>query len=211
MRLLGPAPSNMRPKYNVAPTETVDVVIDRGNGRELVQMRWGLVPAWAKPDPKDPNKPATSFATFNARSEEVETKPTFRDVWRAKRRCLIPASGFFEWTGEKTDRQPHYFTRADGAIIGFAGLWDVWKNRKTGEDIYSCTILIHQPSRFMAQYHDRMPAILEEKDFDPWLSGAAGKEVLQPAPENVLREWAVSKRVNATKDKSDDPGLIDPI
>ncbi|HLW92588.1 MAG TPA: SOS response-associated peptidase family protein [Roseiarcus sp.] len=125
-----------------------------------------------------------------------------------------PASGFYEWTGPKTDRQPHYFTRQDEKVIGFAGLWDVWKNRRTGEDIYSCTILIHEPSRWMAQFHDRMPAILEEKVFDAWLTGKAGKEVLQPAPENVLQEWKVSQRVNRAPkldEIDDDPTLIDPI
>src|SRR5579863_1243661 len=194
--LLGPAPSNLRARYNVAPTTMVDVIVDRGRGREFVSMRWGLVPGRSKPDPKNPDKPASSFATFNARSEDVEVKATFKDSWRAKRRCIIPASGFYEWTGPKTDRQPHYFTRQDEKVIGFAGLWDVWKNRRTGEDIYSCTILIHEPSRWMAQFHDRMPAILEEKVFDAWLTGKAGKEVLQPAPENVLQEWKVSQRVN---------------
>jgi putative SOS response-associated peptidase YedK len=210
MRLLGAPPSNLQPHYNVAPTEMVDVIVDRGAGRELVSMRWGLIPSFWRPDPKAPGKPF-SWATFNARSEEVETKGSFKGAWRAKRRCIIPASGFYEWTGEKKDRQPHYFTRSDGALIGFAGLWDRWRDPKTGEDTLSCTILIHQPSRWMSQFHDRMPAILEEKDFDAWLSGAAGREVLQPAPENVLREWAVSKRVSSTKDKADDAGLIDPV
>ena len=212
--LLGQPPHNLRPRYNIAPTTMVDVVVDRGQGRELVSMRWGLVPNWAKPDPKDPNKPASSFATFNARSEDVDSKPTFRDAWRFKRRCIIPASGFYEWTGDKADRQPHYFTRLDGKLIAFAGLWDVWKNKKTGEETVSCTILIHEPSRFMAQFHDRMPAILEEQDFDGWLKGTVGKEALLPAPENVLREWLVSKRVNKAPkldEPDDDAGLVEEI
>jgi putative SOS response-associated peptidase YedK len=209
--LLGPAPSNLRPRYNIAPTDIVDVIVDRGKGREMASMRWGLIPGWSKPDPKNPDKPASSFATFNARSEEVETKPTFRDSWRVGRRCIIPASGFFEWTGDKSARQPHYFTRKDGKIIGFAGLWEVWKNKKTGEEIFSCTILIHQPSPWMSRFHDRMPAILEEKDFDAWLTGKVGKEVLQPAPVEVLREWKVSTRVNKTGVGVEDPTIIDPI
>lgn len=211
LNVFGPAPSNMRPRYNIAPTTMVDVIVDRGKGRELVPMRWGLVPPWTKPDEKDPTKPGAAFATFNARSEEIETKAAFRGPWKAKRRCLIPASGFFEWTGDPKNRQPHYFTRGDGKIIGFAGLWDVWKNPSTGEDLYSCTILVHEPSRWMARYHNRMPAILEERDFDAWLNGSAGKEVLKPAPEDVLREWSVSTRVNKSGFGEDDPTIIDPI
>src|SRR5579863_1193643 len=88
--LLGPAPSNLRARYNVAPTTMVDVIVDRGRGREFVSMRWGLVPGRSKPDPKNPDKPASSFATFNARSEDVEVKATFKDSSRAKRRCIIP-------------------------------------------------------------------------------------------------------------------------
>jgi putative SOS response-associated peptidase YedK len=205
------APPNLRPRYNIAPTTMVDVIVDRGKGRELVQMRWGIVPPWSKPDAKDPTKPESKFATFNARSEEVEEKATFRGAWKAKRRCIIPASGFFEWTGQKGDKTPHYFTRVDGKIIGFAGLWEVWKNRATGEDLYSCSILIHEPSRWMAKYHNRMPAILEEKDFDGWLRGEVGKEALKPAPTDVLKEWIVSSRVNKTGQGDDDPTIIDSV
>jgi putative SOS response-associated peptidase YedK len=209
LNIMGPPPSNMRPRYNVSPTDKVDVIIDRGNGREMVQMRWGLIPGWWKPDPNNP-KPY-SFATFNARSEEVETKASFKGAWKAKRHCIIPASGFYEWTGEKKDRQPHYFTRKDGKIVAFAGLWDRWRDPKTGDDVLSCTILIHQPSRWMSQFHDRMPAIIEEKDFDAWLKGEAGKEVLKAAPEDVLREWKVSTRVNKSGQGDEDPTLVDPI
>jgi putative SOS response-associated peptidase YedK len=211
--LLGAAPSNLRPRYNIAPTDLVDVIVDRGKGREMTSMRWGLIPGWSKPDSKNPEKPGSSFATFNARAEEVDTKPTFRDAWRMKRRCIIPASGFFEWTGDKKKgevRQPHYFTRKDGKIVAFAGLWDLWKNKTTGEDVYSCTILIHSPSPWMSRYHDRMPAILEEHNFDSWLKGEVGKEVLQPAPQEILREWKVSTRVNKAGEGVDDPTIIAP-
>jgi hypothetical protein len=110
--LLPSAAPNLRPRYNIAPTTMIDVVVDRGKGRELIPMRWGLIPEWWK---QEANKVG---ATFNARGEEVASKPMFRASFR-KRRCIIPASGFYEWTGPKTDRQPHYFTRADGQILGF--------------------------------------------------------------------------------------------
>jgi putative SOS response-associated peptidase YedK len=118
---------------------------------------------------------------------------------------------FFRMDRRQKRRQPHYFTRKDGNIIGFAGLWEVWRNRKTGEGIFSCTILIHQPSPWMSRFHDRMPAILEEKNFDAWLTGKVGKEVLQPAPVEVLRQWKVSTRVNKTGVGVEDPTIIDPI
>lgn len=211
MDLMGPPPDNLRPRYNIAPTTTIDVVVDRGAGRELVKMMWWFVPRWAKPDAKNPDKPETKIPTFNARLEEIEAKPMFRGAWADKRRCIIPASGFYEWTGEKKDRQPHYFTRADGKIVAFAGLWTVWKNPTNGQDIETCTLITHEPSRWMRRFHNRMPAILEEKDFDAWLTGRAGKEVLQPAPEDALREWKVSTRMNAPGVGDDDTTTIDPI
>src|SRR5271170_5635835 len=132
-------------------------------------------------------------ATFNARAESVADKPMFRDSFR-RRRCIVPASGFYEWTGEKKDRQPHYFSSPSGEPLAFAGLWDEWRNPETGEDVKSCTIVVTTANLFMQSYHDRMPVILAERDFDAWLSGDAGVEVLKAAPEEVLREWKVSKR-----------------
>jgi putative SOS response-associated peptidase YedK len=105
LSLLGAPPTNMPPRYNVSPADTVDVIVDRGAGRELVQMRWGIIPWFWKPDPNAHDK-RFFWATFNARSEEVETKAPFKSAWKAKRRCVIPASGFYEWTGEKKNRQP---------------------------------------------------------------------------------------------------------
>ena len=182
----------------------IDVVVDRGNGRELIQMRWGLIPEWWK---QEPNKVG---ATFNARGEEAASKPMFRSSFK-KRRCIIPASGFYEWTGPKTHRQPHYFTKANGQILGFAGLWDRWKDPKTGDDVHSCSIVTIGSSKWMGHYHHRMPAVLDESDFDAWLKGTAGPEALKPAPEDLLREHTVSTRVNNSRVGDDDPTLIDPM
>lgn len=116
------APRNLRPRYNIAPTTAVDVVRATDTGRELGSMRWGLVPAWWK-------KPLKEMpATFNARAESVEEKPMFRDAFK-RRRCIIPISGFYEWTGDKKARQPHFFSAADGApVMAVAGLWDRWRD-----------------------------------------------------------------------------------
>jgi putative SOS response-associated peptidase YedK len=118
LRVFGP-PRNLQPHYNIAPTMTVDVIrLDESGRRELVPMRWGLIPAlWPKSLKEIP-------ATFNARAESVADKPMFRDAFRGQR-CIIPASGFYEWTGDKGNKQPHLFTAADGSpILAFAGLWD---------------------------------------------------------------------------------------
>ena len=190
------AARNLRPRYNIAPT-TVDVIVDRGNGRELVPMRWGLVPFFWKKTLKEVP------ATFNARAETVHEKPMFREAFR-RCRCIIPASGFFEWTGEKTDRQPHYFSAADGSpIMAFAGLWDRWRNAE-GEEILSCTMVVCGADAWMEKFHDRMPAILSGPEIDGWLEGTAGSELLKPAEEEKLQEWLVSNRVNRTGVGDDD-------
>ncbi len=199
------APRNLRARYNIGPTTTIDVIrLDKDGKRELVPMRWGLVPFYFKKSLKE-----FKLATFNARVETVAASAAFRAPFK-KRRCIIPASGFYEWTGEKKDRQPHYFTDANGEpIIAFAGLWERWEDPFTHEELLSATIIVGPASKWMRAYHDRMPMLLDPKDFDAWLDGSAGLEVLRPAPEDALREWPVSKRVNKTGVGDDDPSIIE--
>ena len=201
------APLNLRPRYNVSPTTDIDVVrLDAEGRRELVAMRWGLVPYWWKKTLRE------APASFNARSEEIDTKPMFRDAWRRNRRCIIPASGFYEWTGPKTERVPHYFTAADGSpLIGFAGLYEIWRNPETGEDVLSATILTTDVSAWMSTYHNRMPVILRPEDFGRWLDGSMTKDELRPASEDALREWRVSTRVNKSGVGEDDPTMIEAL
>ena len=196
-------PHNLRPGYNVCPTDPVDVVTA---DRQLVTMRWGLVPRWW-------NKPLKELrmATFNARAETVETKPVFRDAFK-RSRCLIPLSGYYEWQATPSGKQPWYFTAADGSpILTAAGLSDEWKNRETGERLKSCTMIVGEPNEFAADIHDRMPIFLREEQLAPWLSGEAGAEVLKPAPKDLLQRWPVSKRVNSSKADADDATLIEQI
>jgi len=137
-------------------------------------------------------------ATFNARAETVAEKPMFRDAFK-RRRCIIPASGFFEWTDEADGKQPHLFTAVDGSpILAFAGLWDRWIDPASKEELLSCTVIVSGASAWMTTYHDRMPALLRGLDFDAWLDGSLGPEALRPAAESALREWPVSRRVNRT-------------
>lgn len=196
-------PHNMPPRYNICPTDPVDVVTEHDGRRDFVRMRWGLIPRWW-------NKPLkeAKIATFNARAETVETKPFFRDAFK-RTRCLIPVSGYFEWQTTPTGKQPWYFTARDGSpTLTIAGLWDQWRDRATGETIKSCTMIITEPNAFVAEVHDPMPVLLGEKDFAAWLNGSAGVGFLRAAADDLLQRWPVSKRVNSSKAPADDPTLI---
>jgi putative SOS response-associated peptidase YedK len=199
-------PHNLRPRYNVCPTDPVDTVIEEEGRRELVPMRWGLIPRWWSKTIKD-----VKMATFNARAETVEAKPFFRDAFK-RTRCLIPVAGYYEWQDTPGGKQPWYFTARDGSpLLTAAGLWDEWKDRQTGERLKSCTMIITAPNDFVAEVHDRMPVLLTEEQFAPWLSGEAGMEYLKPAPNDYLQRSPVSKRVNSSKADADDPTLIEPV
>src|ERR1700689_5066275 len=203
---LGPAPHNLRPRYNVCPTTTIDTIVSEEGKRDLVPMRWCLVPGWW-------NKPLKELklATFNARAETAAEKPFFRGAFKRKR-CLIPLSGYYEWQDTPGGKQPWYFTPRDGSpAITVAGLWDKWTDKETGKPLKSCTMIITEPNEFVAEVHDRMPVLLTEDQFDPWLRAEAGIEMLKPAPNDFLQKWPVSKRVNSSRADDDDPTLIDKI
>ncbi len=145
-------------------------------------------------------------ATFNARAESVVEKPMFRDAFR-RNRCLIPASGYFEWHTVGKEKQPYYFTPRNGSVLTFAGIWDEWRDRINSETIVSCTMIITTANSLVSAVHDRMPVILEPENIEPWLSGSAGTELLKPASEGALRMWPVSKRVSKPGN-ADDATLI---
>lgn len=194
---------NAAARYNICPATQVDVVALTEGKRTLVPMRWGLIPHWwAKPLKN------MTLATFNARAETVAEKPMFRQAFE-KRRCLIPASGYYEWHDTPDGKQPYYFTARDGSpALTIAGLWDEWIDRESGRPLKSCTMIITEPNEFVAEVHDRMPALLAERDFDAWLSGEAGTELLRPAPNELLHRWPVSQRVNSSRASDDDESLI---
>ncbi|MGB6584454.1 MAG: SOS response-associated peptidase [Pseudolabrys sp.] len=195
---------NLPGRYNICPTDTIDTVVERDGKRDLVPMRWGLVPWWWKKKAKE------TPATFNARAETVATKPMFRDAFKRKR-CLIPASGYYEWKTTETGKQPYYFSTENGSPLTIAGLWDEWKDIETGEPLNSCTMVITTANEFVSKIHDRMPALLTPYQFDGWLSGSAGVEVLAPWAQKSLRVWPVSRRVNSSRTPSDDPTLIEKV
>jgi putative SOS response-associated peptidase YedK len=197
---------NMQPSFNVCPTDPVDTVVVEDGQRQLVPMRWGLVPFWWSKPLKE-----LRLATFNARVETVTTKPFFRESFR-RRRCLMPMSGYYEWQDTPDGKQPWYFTARDGSpLLTTTGLWDEWKNRETGERVKSCTMIITGPNRFVAEMHDRMPMLLMPSQFEHSLNGEMSADELKPAPDDHLRSWRVSKRVNSSKADKDDASLIKEV
>jgi putative SOS response-associated peptidase YedK len=193
-----------RPRYNVAPTDPHWIVRVRYEDRQLLPAKWGLVNSWAK----DAKRAAMQI---NARAETVATLAPFRDAFR-RRRCIVPADGFFEWTGTKEARQPLWFHREDGALLLFAGLYESWEPSE-GERQRTFTIVTTRANALMAPVHDRMPVILPEEALDDWLDprhedAAALAKLLVPAPADLLIATPVSQRVNSVK--NDDPACLEP-
>ncbi|WP_292533221.1 SOS response-associated peptidase [Methylocystis sp.] len=196
-------PRNLAPRYNIAPTTQIEVIRLDQSGKQLTPMRWGLVPLWWK-------KPLKELpATFNARAETVAEKPMFRSAFKS-RRCVIPASGFYEWTGERGAKTPHYFSSPDGRPLAFAGLWESAPNPETKELMDSATIIVGPANDWMSRFHDRMPVILDWNDASAWMTGGDPAALLRPPPENALQEWIVSQRVNRSGVGDNDPALIEP-
>jgi putative SOS response-associated peptidase YedK len=196
----------LRPRYNIAPTTKIPVVRCAADGtRELVEVRWGLIPSWAK-------DPATLPPMINARSESVAAKPSFRTAFKS-RRCLIPASGYYEWQKRGTGpKQPFYFHARNNEPLAFAGLWESWRPPE-GDAIVSAAIVTCAASAEFAPIHDRMPVLLTEaKARDEWLSPrpldeAAAAVLMRPAPAGVLEARPIATRVNSVR--NDDPSLIE--
>ena len=202
-RLTQPA-RNLRPRYNIAPTTQIDVVRLADGARELVPMRWGLIPGWWKKTVKEVP------STFNARAETAAEKPMFRSAFK-RTRCIVPASGYYEWRAVEGGKQPYFISAADGELLSIAGLWDEWRDPETSETISNATLIVTAANDFTRRIHDRMPVMLAQRDHETWLTGKAGVELLRPAPNDLLRMWPVSKRVNASGRGDDDPSLIEPV
>ncbi|MFN2378140.1 MAG: SOS response-associated peptidase [Candidatus Binatia bacterium] len=183
----------LRPSYNVAPTQNVVVVRETGGTRTLAMLRWGLIPFWAK-------DPTIASRLINARSETAAEKPSFREAMK-KRRCIVPASGFYEWKREGTRKQPWYFHPRSGAgLFAIAGLWESWTD-PDGNIVETCCLLTTAANAVLAPVHDRMPVILGHEDALRWLDPSEkdpGRlaDLLAPAAEAVLGGHPVSTAVN---------------
>lgn len=202
----------LEPSYNVAPTNDIYAVLADGSTRHLDAFHWGLVPLWAK-DPKIGSK------MINARAETLATKNAYKAAFK-RRRCLIPADGFYEWRKDpdappKAKKQPFFIHRPDGAPYAFAGLWEVWRGPdKDQEPLRSCTIITTSPNEVMASIHDRMPVILPESTWDTWLDrenddlDLLGKLLVPIAPQLTVMH-PVSTQVNNVRNKG--PELVAEI
>jgi len=196
--------SNFPPRYNIAPTDPIPIIrVDpRDAARELTMARWGLIPSWMKEKPKIPH--------INARAETVHKLPLFREAF-AKRRALIPATGFFEWQQRADGKQPWRFVRQDLEPFAFAGLWEF--ARLGGEDIISAAIIVGEPNPLVAGVHDRMPVMLMPEDYDRWLDANqdadALRALLRPYDSALMKAYEVSRVVNSVR--NDVEACIEPL
>lgn len=196
---------NLGANYNVAPTSAVPIVRLDDQQRAVAMARWGLVPSWAKEIRPKP--------LINARAETVSEKPAFQSSFR-RRRCLVPADGYYEWkTQADGTKQPYYIHRRDGQMMGFAGIWSDWM-APDGSEIDTMAILTAAANNSLKSLHHRMPVMIGEGDFDLWLdtsieTSAEIDGLLRPADDELLNSHPVSRRVNRVG--IDDPSLIDPI
>ena len=195
---------NFPPRYNVAPTQPIPIVRLNEGRRQFALMRWGLIPAWVK-DPK------TFSLLINARAESVLDKPAFRNAMR-RRRCLIPADGFYEWREAGGRKQTYFVRRKDGAPFAFAGLCETWTG-PNGEEIDTAAIVTTTANRTLSVIHDRMPVILPDQAFDLWLDYAkvdapTATALLVPARDDALEAYQVSPAVNRVA--NDTAALIAP-
>ena len=191
-------------RFNIAPSQMIDAVLNNEKKRIVTQLKWGLVPSWAK-DPDIGNR------MINARSETITEKPSFREAFK-KRRCIIPSSGFYEWQKSASGgKQPYYFYLKEKEVFGFAGLYEEWIDNQTGELLETCTIITTEANAVLKPVHDRMPVILAATDYDEWLDEKQTdterlQRLLVPYSADAMASHTVSGAVNIPT--SNEAGLI---
>lgn len=191
---------DLQARYNIAPTQMVAAVRGDANDREMVALRWGLVPFWAK-------DPAIGNRMINARAETVAEKPAFRAAYR-RRRCLVLADGFYEWHTEGGVKIPYFISLASDEPFAFAGLWEQWQSKDGEESLQTSTIITTQANEFLSSLHHRMPVILNPERAEQWLAG--DDDIVPNATDEAprLRAWPVDRRVNNARNEGDK--LIEP-
>ena len=203
-RLFEAVPANdlpETPRYNICPTQPVAAVTAEGGQRRLVALRWGFVPHWYE-------RPAGGPLLINARAESIAEKPAFREAARA-RRCLIPTSGFYEWTEEDGARQPWYIHAADGGPLAMAGVWQLWERGDTR--LVACAVVTCAANARLAPLHHRMPVFIAPQDHALWLgeAGHGAARLMRPAPDDLLAVHRVGREVNSNRAEGE--GLIAPV
>ena len=196
---------DVAPRYNIAPAQSILAVRQQDGRRTAAALHWGLIPRWSK-DRK------IGYKTINARAETVAEKPAFRSAFR-RRRCLIPATGFFEWRTVASGKQPYNILRRDGNLMAFAGLWESWRS-PDGEQIESCTIIITEANESVRPVHDRMPVILDPEAYPIWLNPdlqdpAKLQPLLRPCPAELTVAVPVSRSVG--NPANDGPDCVRPL
>jgi len=208
--------SNFPLRYNVAPTDQIPIVrIDPRDGeREVVMARWGLIPFWMKEKPKVPHinapAPPMTMQAATAGAETVHKLPLFREAF-AKRRCLIPATGFYEWQKREDGKQPYRFRRKDLEPFAFAGIWEF--ARLGGEEILSTAMIVGEANPLVGGVHDRMPVMLMSEEYDRWLGTTTDiddlKAMLKPYDPALMEAYAVNRAVNSVKNDTEE--CIEPV
>jgi putative SOS response-associated peptidase YedK len=194
---------NFPPRYNIAPTQPIAIVRLMDGKRQFALVRWGFIPAWVK-DPK------TVSLMFNARGETAAEKPAYRNAMK-RRRCLVPADGFYEWKRDGQRKRPHWIRRRDSKPLAFAGLWETWTG-PNGEELETAAIVTTAANDTLRPLHDRMPVVVPQEAFDLWLDPNADPRsaaaLMAPAPDDLLEAVEVSSAVNRVA--NDDPALLTP-
>ena len=198
-------PEKLRPNYNVAPTTVMPIIRPSGNGRELVMAGWGLIPFWLKPE----NLSKQPYSTINARAETIQTAPTYREPFKT-RRCLVPATGWYEWQdmGKGKKKKPIHM-QPKSAPFAFAGVWDVWKG-DGGAGLTSFSIVTTNAAPSVNAYHNRMPVVLDDSQFDDWMRSTPERAatLMQPYAGGI-DAWEVSADVGNVRNNQVD--LPDPV
>ena len=196
---------NFPPRYNIAPSQPIAIVRLVDGQRHFALVRWGLLPSWVK-DPK------TFSLLVNARGELAAEKPAFRAAMK-RRRCLIPADGFYEWQAAGDRKRPFYVRAKSGEPLAFAGLWETWTG-PNGEELDTAAIVTTRANKTLSPIHDRMPVILAPEAFDLWLNTnevdtTTAAALIAPAPDSLLEAYEISTAVNRTA--NDNPKLLEPV
>lgn len=193
------------PRYNIAPSQLIDAILETGEERIFTRLKWGLIPSWAKDD-------SIGNKMINARAETLAEKPSFRSAFK-QRRCIIPATGFYEWSKKGAGaKKPFYFYLKNRDVFGFAGLWEEWTDKETGEFLETCTIITTEANEVLEPIHERMPVILDRENYDLWLDTQIDEidqlqKLLVPFAAAKMASHEVGKAVNAPT--YDGPELIE--
>jgi putative SOS response-associated peptidase YedK len=193
----------IRPMYNVSPSMYIPVVL-KNSPKKVIEMKWGFLPPWSK-------DVTSKYAMINSRAESIDSKVYFKEAFK-KNRCLIPATGFYEWKKEPTEKRPYYIHLRDNSYFSFAGIYSIVKDME-GKEVYTCSIITTEPNTLVSDIHDRMPVILSKEEEEVWLDKEVEEDILKslldPYPSEEMEAFEVSTRVNSPK--NNDRELITPV